>query len=239
MPTAPLTATQVAFLDRYLGVTFPDARAEAPDPSIFPDYLGPLETDLALLAADAPEAATRIRAMLDSAIARNAAGDLVGGLAGLDAASDALSRARSEARQEVAQASIPEGKALLEKLVQRWIGDKAAYRARLDSLADEIIDDAEDPSAAGAVNTLSDVLRRFDQGLTAALDTMRQTADPAGRARLAAEASTIAGNYVAHIASDPVLSHLRTNPFGIDVDAASALTPGLQDLIGQLRKLGA
>lgn len=144
----------------------------------------------------------------------------------------ALSK-RVQAGNDGARAGLVE----FGKLRIEWVDAKAKVAAALDDLRSSIEDDEDDEDAeifGRAVGKLDNVLARFNKGLTKALDDLASAADPIARAPLLTQAGTISDDYINYLTTSPVVKHIDSNPYGVDVDAEAELAEPLRRLKTQL-----
>jgi hypothetical protein len=126
------------------------------------------------------------------------------------------------------------GKVAFEKIHLDWDGAKKTVHERLAALNAAILSDEQDDQAPTAAAKLERVLARFDEGLGATLDALRNAAPGEQRHGLATKAGTIADHYLAYLAEDPLIAHVERNPFEVEVDARRVLSAPLSELKSQL-----
>jgi hypothetical protein len=128
-------------------------------------------------------------------------------------------------------------KVAFEKIHLDWDARKQEVLASLEALHEAIIAQDQDAEAQTAASNLEKVLNRFNEGLGDKLDALRNADTPEKQKKLATEAGAIADHYLAYLDSDPLVLHVESNPYDIDVDVVGILAPPLEDLKEQIAPL--
>lgn len=159
------------------------------------------------LAKLAGQASEQVKAKLDFA----AASDLVEQLA------RALTTAGDQAKLTERAAAGP-SPVTYAKSRLAWLATRKKIEGDLKRLEAEIMecygDEPVGSELTGAFQTwVAPVLATLDERLADALDAAGNAAEPAERAKLAADARTVIGEYQSYLASEPRIKELDDNPF--------------------------
>ena len=128
------------------------------------------------------------------------------------------------------------------KLRLDWDDAKNTVGAHLAELRQAIEDDEDDddgPVFAAAVGKLSTILATFSEGLGDSLDALANATDPGRRETLRAKADEIGDHYLAYLTSNPLVKHVDTNPYDIEVGAGTILAEPLHRLKTRLAAIAA
>jgi hypothetical protein len=184
-----------------------------------------------------PELREGLQQLVAEFKAKIQAGDLA---AAKEALYELATMVKSVEQREEDTAQTEEGefsKVAFEKIHLDWDSRKQEVLVSLEALHAAIVEQDQDAEAQTAASNLEKILARFNEGLGDKLDALRNADTPEKQKKLAGEASAIADHYLAYLDSDPLVLHVESNPYEIDVDVVGILAPPLEDLKEQIAPL--
>lgn len=130
----------------------------------------------------------------------------------------------------------PEGHVEFMQLVIDWQAQKGVFERQLDELSDALIAEHDDPEVEvdNAPQKVRQALAGFDQGLSDKIEALQDAAFPPLRKKEAGDAVAIVQSYLSYVESDPLITHLRQNPYEVDADALTVLGPALRRIMKHL-----
>lgn len=135
----------------------------------------------------------------------------------------------------------PDGHVEFMQLVMDWQARKAAFQRQLDDLSAALDADTDDADTAddGAPQALKRALNGFNQNLSQQIEAVQDAAFPQDRMTGAAAAVKIAQHYLDYVETDPLIAHIRQNPYGVDADGTALLGAPLRRIIAHLGTVAA
>lgn len=117
-----------------------------------------------------------------------------------------------------------------------WRGTRELLESNIDELKQAVLDQCADeaPDFAESVHAnldkLDRILSKLDRRLTDSLTSARDATDPGDRSRELARSKALLAEYLRYVQSEPLISHLDRNPFGVKPYLKATLVSSLTQL---------
>lgn len=232
MATTSLSDQQRQFIHSFIVKLSADPVAEMCD-----GMQSVVKDELARVSKGNPDAAKAIQDRVDAAIKLRAEGKPEDALRQLMLASEETTALVRAARDAAMQDEVMTGKVSFEALIHQWNARRAELKSQLNQLAGAISKDEDDDDPAGfdVPSKLDQILGKFDNRLTDALDAMRTADGPGPLQKQAGTALAVTREYLGTLDNDPLIRFVADNPYDVDADASAILSEPLYEIESRLR----
>lgn len=232
MASSSLTDQQRQFINSFVIKLKNDPVAEMCD-----EMQSVVTGELARATRDNPNAADAIQQRLDEAAGLRAEGKIKKALRQLMLAAEETTSLTRAARNTAMQDEVLTGKVSFEALIHQWNARRSELKSQLAQLGSAIAqdEDEEDPAGFDVPSRLNEILGRFDNRLTDALDAMRHAESSDALEKQAQAALGVTLEYLGTLGTDPLIQFVADNPFEVDADAKAILSEPLYEIESRLR----